>query len=99
VPAYFVAPPAACQSSYFAGRRKAASNLSGHGQMWRRQGDQSEIVEVHTGLSLTIPLGTQFQFRSASNELLAAVSATIPPWPGEGEAIVFTGPWQSSVPR
>lgn len=73
--------------------------LSGHGQMWRQQGNQSEVVEVHAGVSLTIPLGTQFQFRSTSNEPLAAVGVTMPPWPGEGEAVVVTGPWQPSVPR
>ena len=73
--------------------------LSGHGQMWRQQDGRSEIIDVHAGVSLTIPIGTQFQFRSVGNEPLAAIGATMPPWPGEGEAVVVTGPWQPTVPR
>jgi mannose-6-phosphate isomerase-like protein (cupin superfamily) len=73
--------------------------LAGRGQMWRQQGGHSEIVEVRAGVSLTIPLGTQFQFRSTGDEPLAAIGVTMPPWPGESEAVVVTGPWQPSVPR
>jgi len=73
--------------------------LSGRGEMWRQQGDQGETVDVHAGVSLTIPLGTSFQFRSVGDEPLAAIGVTMPPWPGEGEAVVVTGPWQPTVPR
>lgn len=73
--------------------------LSGRGQMWRQQGDRSEIVEVQAGISLTIPLGTHFQFRSLGDEPLSAIGVTMPPWPGEGEAVVVSGPWQPTVPR
>src|ERR1700682_921786 len=47
--------------------------LSGRGEMWRRQGEQQEIVDVYSGVCLTIPLGTHFQFRSLGNEALAAI--------------------------
>jgi mannose-6-phosphate isomerase-like protein (cupin superfamily) len=73
--------------------------LSGFGQMWRQLGEKSETVDVYPGLCLTIPLGTHFQFRSRGDEPLAAVCVTMPPWPGEGEAIIVTGPWQPTVPR
>ena len=73
--------------------------LSGRGQMWRQQDDRSETVDVYAGVSLTIPLGTCFQFRSFGYEPLAAVGVTMPPWPGDGEAIVVAGPWQATVPR
>ncbi len=73
--------------------------LSGFGQMWRQMGEKSETVDVFSGLCLTIPLGTYFQFRSLGDEPLAAICVTMPPWPGEGEAIVVTGPWQPTVPR
>src|SRR5262252_6432293 len=47
--------------------------LSGRGQMWRRRGEQQEVVDVHRGVCLTIPLGTHFQFRSLGEEPLAAI--------------------------
>jgi mannose-6-phosphate isomerase-like protein (cupin superfamily) len=67
--------------------------LTGQGEMWRRQGDDTEIVAVHPGRCITIPLGTQFQFRSTGSVPLAAIGATMPPWPGDGEAMVVDGPW------
>ena len=72
--------------------------LSGRGEMWRRQGQREEIVPVEPGVCLTIPQGTDFQFRSFGNEALAAVGVTMPPWPGEGEAIPVQGKWKPTVP-
>lgn len=71
--------------------------ISGRGQMWRQQGERSEIVEVFPGVALTIPLGTRFQFRSTGPEPLAAIGVTMPPWPGEGEAVVVEGIWEPNV--
>jgi mannose-6-phosphate isomerase-like protein (cupin superfamily) len=72
--------------------------LKGRGEMWRRSGERDEIVEVYRDLCVTIPLGTEFQFRSVGSEPLAAVGATMPPWPGAGEAIfVEDPPWTASV--
>jgi mannose-6-phosphate isomerase-like protein (cupin superfamily) len=73
--------------------------LSGQGEMWRRHNGQSEVVNVNAGVCLTIPLGTHFQFRALGAEALAAIGVTMPPWPGEGEAVVVAGPWQPTVPR
>ena len=42
--------------------------LDGRGEMWRRQGEREEIVDVAPGVCLTIPCGTQFQFRSFGPE-------------------------------
>ena len=67
--------------------------VAGRGQMWRKQGDRTEIVDVYPGISLTIPLGTHFQFRSTGFEALGAVGVTMPPWPGDGEAIPVDGAW------
>jgi mannose-6-phosphate isomerase-like protein (cupin superfamily) len=50
--------------------------------MWRRLGGREETVEVAAGTSVSIPVGTRFQFRSDSDEPLSAVGATMPPWPG-----------------
>lgn len=73
--------------------------LSGEGQMWRQRGEECETVDVQAGICLTIPLGTHFQFRSLGNEPLAAIGVTMPPWPGDGEAVIVPGPWQPTVPR
>jgi mannose-6-phosphate isomerase-like protein (cupin superfamily) len=71
--------------------------LSGQGEMWRRDANSETIVEVFPNVSLTIPLGTQFQFRSLSDEPLRAIGQTMPPWPGDGEAIEVEGPWVPTV--
>ena len=72
--------------------------LSGRGEMWRKQDGREEVVPVDPGVCLTIPLGTHFQFRSFGYEPLAALGVTMPPWPGEGEAIVVQGKWNPTVP-
>jgi len=66
--------------------------VRGRGQMWRKRGDREEVVDVGEGVCLTIPVGTEFQFRSFGYESLAAIGVTIPPWPGTGEAVVASGP-------
>ncbi|WP_428671464.1 cupin domain-containing protein [Reyranella sp.] len=71
--------------------------LSGRGQMWRQQQGASHIVDVYPGICLTVPIGTRFQFRSFGFEPLAAIGVTMPPWPGEDEAIVVQGEWQPTV--
>ena len=71
--------------------------LSGQGRMWRRLGEREEIVDVAPGVSLAIPLGTQFQLRNDGAQPLAAVAVTMPPWPGEDEAFFVAGKWPASV--
>lgn len=71
--------------------------VSGCGRMWRRLGDDEEIIELGRGVSLTIPTGTHFQFRCDSPEPLNAIGATMPPWPGEGEAFGVDGKWRPTV--
>lgn len=68
--------------------------LAGRGQVWRRQGEREQILDVAPGLSLTIPLGTEFQFRNTGEAPLEFVITTTPPWPGEDEAVVLeAGCW------
>jgi mannose-6-phosphate isomerase-like protein (cupin superfamily) len=73
--------------------------LSGHGEMWRRQGQREEVVPLEAGVCVTIPLGTHFQFRSLGSEPLRAVGVTMPPWPGAGETTPVPGRWEPTVPR
>jgi mannose-6-phosphate isomerase-like protein (cupin superfamily) len=70
---------------------------SGCGRMWRKLGDDEEIIELGPGVSLTIPTGTYFQFRCDGPEPLDAIGATMPPWPGEGEAYGVEGAWEATV--
>jgi mannose-6-phosphate isomerase-like protein (cupin superfamily) len=70
--------------------------VEGRGEMWLRSGERSEVVEVERGVCVSIPVGTEFQFRSLGEDPLAAVGVTMPPWPGEGEAVVVGGPWEPS---
>lgn len=57
------------------------------------QAGRAEIVALEPGIGLTIPVGTHFQFRAAGKEPLTAVAVTMPPWPGEGEAVLVDGAW------
>ena len=71
--------------------------IGGRGEMWRRQAEREEIVALDAGVSLTIPLATEFQFRSFGPEPLAMVAITMPPWPGEEEAYKVEGKWPASL--
>lgn len=71
--------------------------LSGGGQMWRWQNGQTVVVDVYPGLCVTIPRGTHFQFRCIADVPLAAIAVTMPPWPGDGEAVVVAGEWEPTV--
>jgi aspartate racemase len=71
--------------------------LRGQGEMWRKSGDDEQIVPVSAGVCVTIPLGTSFQFRAGGDESLTAIGATMPPWPGPDEALVVSGPWKPTV--
>jgi mannose-6-phosphate isomerase-like protein (cupin superfamily) len=70
--------------------------LSGRGEMWRAQDGREEITPVEPGACLTIPLGTRFQFRALGLGPLTAVAVTMPPWPGDDEAVLVPGPWAST---
>ena len=65
--------------------------LAGQGQMWRRQADRQETVPLRPGTCVSIPAGTHFQFRSATDGPLTAVGVTMPPWPGDDEAYEVPG--------
>lgn len=68
--------------------------LAGEGQVWRKQGENEVVLDARPGLSLTIPLGTQFQFRNTGDVPLEFLITTTPPWPGEDEAVVLdAGYW------
>ena len=67
--------------------------ISGRGRMWRRDAARESVTELAPGLCLSLPLGTAFQFRNDGDAPLRAVAVTMPPWPGDGEAVEVDGPW------
>ena len=71
--------------------------VSGRGKVWRRLGDEESFVDVGPGVSVTIPLGANFQFRAEPQAALAFVAVTMPPWPGDEEALAVAGPWSPTV--
>jgi mannose-6-phosphate isomerase-like protein (cupin superfamily) len=73
--------------------------VSGHGEMWRRLNEHEEIVTVDAGVSVTLPVGTHFQFRSFGDQPLTALGITMPPWPGDGEAYEVSGKWTPTLRR
>jgi mannose-6-phosphate isomerase-like protein (cupin superfamily) len=66
---------------------------AGRGQVWRKQSGRELVVDVEPGTALTIPTGTHFQFRASGPEPLAFVMCTMPPWPGEQEAVRVHDHW------
>ncbi len=70
--------------------------VGGRGEIWRKQNQREEIVALEPGVCLTIPQGTHFQFRAAPAESVAVIAITMPPWPGESEALLVPGPWAAS---
>src|SRR5206468_3378367 len=63
--------------------------LEGQGEVWRQAPDgTARTVSVAPGSALTIPLGCRFQFRNTGSGELRFLCVTMPPWPGEEEAMV-----------
>jgi mannose-6-phosphate isomerase-like protein (cupin superfamily) len=73
--------------------------VAGRGQLWRRQGGREETVTLEPGVCVTIPSGTHFQFRASPVERVAALGVTVPPWPGDDEALAVAGPWVPTAPH
>ena len=71
--------------------------IAGRGRMWRKLGDREEVTEVAPGASITIPTGTDFQFRCDGGEPLEAIAITMPSWPGADEAFAVAGIWEPTV--
>lgn len=68
--------------------------LAGKGEVWRKQDEREQVLDAAAGVSLTIPLGTDFQFRNTGDAPLEFIIATSPPWPGEDEAVALeAGRW------
>lgn len=71
--------------------------VDGAGSIWRLQDGVESIDSLAPGTSLTIPLGTAFQFRAEAGSPLAFLAITMPPWPGMDEAEPVAGRWTPTV--
>jgi mannose-6-phosphate isomerase-like protein (cupin superfamily) len=71
--------------------------VSGRGSMWRSLGDDEEVVGLEPGVSLSIPVGTRFQFRATDDAPLVVIGVTMPPWPGPDEVERIRGAWTPTV--
>ncbi len=95
--AHFELAPGRCSAAV---KHKTVDELwyvvSGQAQMWRSHAGREEVVALQAGVSLSIPLGTRFQFRATGTTSFAAVGVTMPCWPGADEAEFVEGPWQAS---
>ena len=67
--------------------------LEGQGQIWRQKADNEEVLDLRPGVSFDIPTGARFQFRNIGPEPLSVLITTMPPWPGNNEAMLIDGPW------
>ena len=71
--------------------------VAGAGRIWRRLQAREDIVVLRPGTSISLPVGTSFQFRSDGAEPLMILGATMPPWPGAEEAIPVAGVWEPTA--
>jgi mannose-6-phosphate isomerase-like protein (cupin superfamily) len=73
--------------------------LAGHGELWRcvPEGETEDVTPMQPGVSVSIPLGTHFQFRALGEEPLEIAIATMPPWPGPDEAVAVEGKWPATA--
>ena len=70
--------------------------LDGQGEIWRSLDGQQAVTALLPGVCLTIPVGTEFQFRASVAEAVSMIAVTMPPWPGEDEAVEVKGIWRSA---
>ena len=69
----------------------------GTGRIWRRDAENVEVIGLKAGVSLSLPLGTAFQFRNDGDEPLTVVGFDTPPWPGDDEAFIVAGEWEPTA--
>ena len=71
--------------------------LSGGGEMWRKSDQLEAVVALESGVNITIPAGTIFQFRSSGSEPLKMIGVTMPPWTGPESVESVEGIWKPTV--
>jgi mannose-6-phosphate isomerase-like protein (cupin superfamily) len=72
---------------------------AGVGELWLHRGDGEERRDLRPGVAVVIQPGTGYQLRALGPQPLRFIIATMPPWPGEGEAETITGGLWTSNPH
>ena len=70
--------------------------ISGRGQVWRARDGSEAVVDVFSGVALSIDTGSHFQFRNTGDENLCFVIVTTPAWPGMDEAYPVHDYWPTA---
>jgi mannose-6-phosphate isomerase-like protein (cupin superfamily) len=95
--AHFRLPPGACSRAV---AHRTVEELwfvvAGAGELWRSRDAVEEVVALRPGVSVSIPCGASFQFRAGTGTEVAVVGVTMPPWPGEEEAVAVAGIWDQT---
>ena len=96
--AHFRLPPRACSTAVV---HRTVGELwfvvAGEGELWRSREGVVETVALRPGVAVSIPVGTSFQFRAAASSEVAVVGVTMPPWPGDDEAVAVPGAWPAQT--
>ena len=71
--------------------------VAGHGRLWRKHGAEDAVADLAPGVSISLPVGTHFQFRCDGDTALSITAVTMPPWPGDGEAYPVAGRWEPTT--
>ncbi len=67
--------------------------IQGRGELWRARDERAGVTTLAPGVSVTIPLGTRFQFRNTGSDPLDILIVTLPPWLGADEALRVADHW------
>ncbi len=71
--------------------------LQGNGAIWRKNLGKESVTPLKTGVSIDIPVGTEFQYRSDGGNLVF-LCITMPPWPGAEEVTyIEQGAWSPTL--
>ena len=94
--AHFRLPPGGVLEGGHAPERRGALVRDGRRRraVATRAGRRRRSLPLRPGVSVSIPVGTEFQFRAAAGSEVAVVGVTMPPWPGDDEAMPTSGPWE-----
>lgn len=67
--------------------------LAGEADHWRALDGVEQVVVARAGMSLSIPVGATFQFRTRGEAPFQFIMCTVPAWPGADEAVRMPDHW------
>jgi mannose-6-phosphate isomerase-like protein (cupin superfamily) len=67
--------------------------IKGEGLFWIEIDNQSKILEIKPGLTVTLPKGAAFQCKNLGRGPIIAIASVFPAWPGSSAIHAIDGPW------